>query len=45
MGDIRNSYRILVTKPEKRLLGRPRHRQVYVFGIYIYQQALRVFVN
>jgi hypothetical protein len=27
MGDMRNSYRILVIKPEgKRLLGRPRHR-------------------
>jgi hypothetical protein len=26
MGVIRNAYRILVGKPEKRLLGRPRQK-------------------
>jgi hypothetical protein len=33
MGDKRNTYRLLVGKPEgKRPLGRPRHRWVDILG-------------
>jgi hypothetical protein len=40
MGEVRNAYKILVRKPErKRPLGRPRHRWEGIIGMDLREQV------